>query len=545
MALGAATNFSQGWREVTYTAAAELGVTEFRDSIRWPDVERAPGEYRFDQRKTQYPARLAEAGGRLVLTVAGSNPLYDNGETPHTPEAVAAFANFVAAVVREYPAISAVEVGNEFNSGDFVTGPVRAGGIGQRARYHVALLEAVAQAVRRVRPGLPILGGATHSLPSGYLWSVLEQAGPDAIDGLAVHPYTTDIDQLAVQTGVLRRHPRALAMPVQVTEFGTKSEADAPDHMLRGYAAMASLGFAALHWYPLNERGDGLVPLVRRDGSVTGAGEAFRFILAELATRTAQDRSPDRFTFVHAFGLPGTEADRLVIWGEPRPITLMRGDIAAFDARGNRIDMAGLAMSANRAVVLASPRPIRLGEDVILGCTTLVADSFYQFSYPQRGSAQPPGGFAALVSLGGEEQALETLPGQQRSGVPWVPYLGLTGQQGIRLTADRVQLAGAGGGESELILRWMPQGSGPFRIEAEITPNAQSRESMMVELSQAGQVLFAGNAAEGVHFDAPLALQDRIFLQLRLARTSTQNVSAGYRIRVHDAALCSQTPRPE
>lgn len=538
MALGAAANFSQGWSEVTHSAAVELGVEEFRDSILWSDVERTPGEYSFTQRKTQYPERLAESGGHLVLTVSGSNPLYDDGQTPHSPEAVAAFARFVAAVVRQYPAISAVEVGNEFNSGDFVTGPVRAGGIGQRAGYHIALVEAVAREVRRIRPDLPILGGATHSLPAGYLWSVLERADPGLIDGLAVHPYTTDVDQLPAQTGVLRRNPRARSLPLHVTEYGTKSEADAPDHMLRGYAAMASLGFAALHWYPLNERADGMVPLIRRDGSVTGAGEAFRFIRAQLSSRIARDISPDPFTFVHAFAPPGAGDDRLVLWGEPRKITLVRGDILAFDARGNRLDPAQLALSADHAVVLAGPGPIRLGEDVLLDCTTLVADSFYQFSYPQRGGQIPPSAFASTLRIGGEERALGTMPGQQRAGVPWVPYLGVAGEQGMRLTAERIVLAGGPAGGAALLQRWVPEGAGPLRIEAEFTPIARGPDPFSVEISQGGQVLFAQTGAQAVRFVGELASGNENPLVFAVDSGNARAVSADYRFRIHDEARC-------
>ena len=539
MTLGAAANFSQGWSDVTYDAALALGVEEFRDSILWSQVERAPGVYTFDQRKTQYPARLAEDGKRLVLTVASSNPLYDDGKTPHSPEGVAAFARFVAAVVREYPAVSAVEVGNEFNSGDFVTGPVREGGIGQRARYHVALLEAVAREVRAVRPDLPILGGATHSLPAGYLWSVLEQAAPGSIDGLAVHPYTTDIDQLPAQTGVLRRNPRARSMPMQVTEYGTKDEADAPDHMLRGYAAMASLGYAALHWYPLNERADGLVPLIRRDGSVTGAGEAFRFIEAQLAARTARDISPDRFTFVHAFSRANSGPDRLVLWGDPRPISLMRSDIEAFDARGNRIGPAELALSPQHAVVLAGSRPIRLGEDVVLGCTTLVADSFYQFDYPQRGAGEARRAFAASLSLEGEEQPLATMPGQQRAGVPWLPYLGLTDRPGVRLTADRMLLTGATSRGAAVTLRWVTPSAGRLQIEARFTPSEQNRGPFTVELRQGAQVLFSRSGTTAVQFDDSLPLQGSDPLEIRLTRTGAEPVSADYRVRLHDNSRCA------
>ncbi len=529
MALGAAANFSQGWSEATFAAARELGVTEYRDGISWAEIERRPGEYDFSRPKTLFPDRLAERGGRLVLTAAGANPLYDEGRTPHSPEAVAAFGRFVAAVVERYPGISAVEVGNEFNSGDYVTGPVRDGGIAQRARYHLALVRAVAAEVRRVRPGVPVLGGATHSLPAGYLWSVLERDEPGLLDGLAVHPYTTPIDQLPAQVGVLRRNARARGLPLYATEYGTKDEADAPDHLLRGYAAMASLGFAALHWYPLNERGDGLIPLIRRDGSVTGAGEAFRFVQAQLAGHVARDVSPDPFTFAHQFG-----ANRLVIWGEARPLTLARADIAAYDARGIRLSAP--ALSPDRALVLIGERPIALGTDVLLGCSTLIADSFYQFAYPQRASPVP---FSTSLQIGGgEARPLATMPGQQRGGVPWVPYLGLAEHHTYRLTAQNLLLAGTQ--PASLRQSWTPPATGQLRLEARFTPTptSASRQPLSVSISQGGTALFSDSQAAEMRFEGPILARPDAPISF-VARSNGRGPAAHeYRLRIHDEQRC-------
>lgn len=536
MVLGAGSNFSQGWSEQTFTAATELGVTDFRGSIRWADVERSPGEYTFDHPRTQYPAQLAAIGARLVLTVSGSNPLYDNGQTPHSPQAVAAFAQFVRAVVERYPAVSAIEVGNEFNGSDFVTGSVRTQGLAQRARYHLALLRAVAEQVRDVRPELPILGGATHSIPVGYLWDVLDTAGPSLIDGLAIHPYTTRVDQLPAQIGVLRRNSTARGIPIYVTEFGVQVEAEAPDHMLRGYATMASLGFAALVWYPLNERGDGMVPLIRRDGSVTAAGEAFRFIRDNLAPFPARDISPDAFTFVHAFG------DRvLVLWGGARPITLSRPDISAFDARGNPLDERSLTLAPDRAVVLRSEQPLRLGDDVQLACITLIADSFYQFAYPQRANTGAAAGFTATLRTAASERSLVTLPGQQRGGVPWVPYLGLRETDNVRLMAETMALGAPGragrstAASGALVQHWVPPGAGRLRLDATLTPALRNQQMISVEINQAGRRLFADQRAGPVRFVGPLGAGQ---LEVVVASTGGR-ASLDYRLRIHDDARCS------
>ena len=146
--LGAASNFSQGWNPRTYDAAAAVPVTRFRDGIRWNEVERSPGSYTFDKATTTYMARVGENGGKLTLTVNWGNPLYDGGNTPHTAKALAAFGKFVGEMVVRYPAVDTVEVGNEFNSANFVSGPVKAADLAKRGQYHLAMVRSAANAVK-------------------------------------------------------------------------------------------------------------------------------------------------------------------------------------------------------------------------------------------------------------------------------------------------------------------------------------------------------------------------------------------------------------
>ena len=485
MSLGAATNFSQGGGQRLIDAAANLPVRHFRDGIRWGTVERTPGSYRFDRARANYPAALAERGGDLVLTVNWGNPLYDRGQTPHSAAALEAFGKFVAAMVNRYPAITAVEVGNEFNSDNFVNGTVRDAGLAERGRYHLAMVRSAAQAVRAVRPDVRILGGSTHSVPAGYLWPILEAgraAGGDGahlLDGLAIHPYKTPIDQLAAQIGVLRRHPAAANMPIEITEFGSNDPARAADDLVRGYATLASLGVASLYWYPLHDRGDGMVPLISPGGGVTGAGEAFRFVQAQLAEKSARDISPDAFTFVHQFG-----DDTLVLWGEPRSVTITAPGIEARDATGRMLDPQQLQLSADQPIVLLGDQAIALGRDVALGCSTLVADSFYQFSYPllpgdlgeDAGAPTPKTRFTSFATINGQRADWITRPGQERRNVPWVPYLVAEGQPGLQLSAERMQFPRAGNSSRSIAHVFRPDTAGRYRIEAQIERGAEAQD---------------------------------------------------------------------
>ncbi|MEJ2458904.1 MAG: hypothetical protein P8Y58_12490 [Novosphingobium sp.] len=377
--LGAASNFSQGWNPRAAQAARDLPVPRLRDSIHWADVERTPGHYSFDKPTTTWPDRFAHSAVRITLTLNWGNPLYDHGMTPHSPRALAAFGRFAAAVVQRFPQIDRLEIGNEVNSANFVSGPVKKAGLARRGPYHLAMVRAAARAVRNVRPEVEVLGGSTHSLPAGFLWPLLDLPGAGDIAGLAVHPYTTPIDQLPVQIGLLRGHGPAAGLPLHVTEFGSADPRRAADDLVRGYATLAALGVAELDWYPLNPRGDGLVPLVRRSGALTEAGQAFRFVQARLAGKRARDISPDRFTFVHRFG-----GKIEVVWGAPRTVRIDAGAVTAFDATGAPLDPGSLTLREDRAIVLIGRKPLSDGS-VRFGCNPLVADSFYQFGYPAPG----------------------------------------------------------------------------------------------------------------------------------------------------------------
>lgn len=535
LVLGAASNFSQGWDAQTFDAAIALPLTRFRDGIRWSEVERSRGKYTFDTARTTYMAQLEQRGARLTLTVNWGNPLYDNGYTPHSDEALAAFGRFVAEVVARYPAVDTVEVGNEFNGANFVSGPVKTAGLAQRRRYHLAMVRSAARAAKAVRADVRILGGATHSLPAGYLWPLLEGDGARLFDGFAVHPYTTPIDQLAVQIGVLRRHPAARTIPLHVTEFGSRDPDRAGDDLVRAYAVMASLGVRELDWYPLNERGDGHIPLVSRDLTLTSAGKAFRLVQERLAHRAGRDISPDRFTFVHAFG-SGT----WVVWGAPRALTIDAASVSAFDATGLRLAPGSLALSEDRALILIGKGALKSGGNVTFGCNSLIADSFYQFGYPQEGRAAADGdGFDRFVTIAGQERPFETLPGQQRPGVPWNPYLGLAAFPQLRLSADTM-LPALTGAQDAIVHRYIAPQDITITLRARFAPSGQSSDGITIDLARNGIVLLSQSARSAISIAQNVRLKagDALSLAVRPNGTPRGDVT-DYRIRLFDGSKCA------
>lgn len=541
MRLGAASNFSQGWSAATFEGAIKLPVRRFRDSVRWADVEKVKGQYGFAKPTAAYPARLDQAGARLTLTLNWGNPLYDEGKTPHSPEALAAFGRFAAALVQHYPAIDTLEIGNEINGGNFVSGPVKQAGLAQRAGYHLAMVRAAAVAVKAVRPNVTVIGGATHSLPAGFLWPMLEMTDASHLEGLAVHPYTTPIDQLPAQIGVLRRNAGVRRLPLYITEFGSQDPQRAGDHLLRGYASLSALGVREMDWYPLNPRGDGLVPLISADGAPTRAGEAFRFIQAHLAGQAARTVSPDLFTSAYAFG-PNIR----VLWGAERGVDIDPARVSAFDATGQRLDPRRLELAEDRALVLIGTAPLDSAGMVRLGCSALIADSFRQFTFPPDQIA--PGGFAPSVRSRGRILPFETMPGQQRPGLAWFPYLGRTEMPNLRLSADTMVPA-LGGPDGAIVLRYVADRDRTLRLSGEFSVSARSDDGISVVLSRSGTILAERIATAAARTDTadspPTAITQSLSLRKGEAltfaispRANARGDATHYRIRLFDEMAC-------
>lgn len=532
MRLGAASNFSQGWNEALFQAAEKLPLRNWRDSVRWADVEKVKGRYSFGTPMTRYPQRLQAPGTRLTLTLNWGNPLYDSGHTPHSADALAAFRRFVTELVRRYPAIDTIEIGNEINGNNFVNGPVKDGGMVQRRAYHLAMVRSAAEGVKIAQAPVRVIGGSVHSLPGGFLWPLLEDPAAASLQGLAVHPYTTPIEQLPQQIGVLRRHAGLRRHVLHITEFGSQNAHTAPDELVRAYATLSSLGSTELDWYPLNERGDGFVPLLRRSGETTGVAQAFRLVTDRLASFRARDVSPDRFTFVHAFG-----PHILVLWGAPRAIRVNPAEVDAFDARGARLDAAHLTLDETRVLVLQGQQPLVLGRDVRLGCSSLIADSFLGFSYPADTEDQgSSAGFTAFVQRGRGKLPLETLPGQQREGVPWTPYLGLSDAALPRVLSDMV----IPNPDGPVFLEFLTERAGTLRVQGDFATAHSGALGPKVAFSVDGRSLDLPAQSSPVRVDRILKVRSGQRLAFAVSWNQTaRDSTARYRIRLFDPRSCA------
>lgn len=528
--LGAASNFGQSWYPEVLKAAKTIPVQEFRDEFFWTRIEPTPGAFRFDEFTSRYPQMIAATGASMSVLVAGVNPAYDHGTTPYSAAGLAAFGAMAARVVREFPAITSVEVGNEFNSQDFVSGPVADTDMTARAAHYVDQLKSVHAQVKAVNPDIRILGGATLAIPLAYLQPVFALGGGEYMDALALHPYTTSVEQLARQIALVRRIPQARRMPIEITEFGSTDPVAAPAKLLKGFCQMALAGVTRLVWYPLSARGDGLAPLIDGVGGLTDVGRSYQFIQQTLVGRNAGNAAPDPFTYACRF-----DETHLVIWGEPRAITLSDG-FEAFDATGLKLVGANLMLSMEHPLVIIGDRLVTIGENVLLSAQTIVADSMHQYAYPQATelwAASDP--FRRFTRSKGREIPMVLSPGQERPATLWTPSLADPGNGNIRLTDSFLRPDGTPQNPVEVVHRYTADRQIGLTVKARWTVRPDQGDGVAISVTVNGHKLatWLGNSTFEFSSD-PLTLNAGDQLEFSVGPNgSTFGALTEYRITLH------------
>lgn len=531
-ALAGASNFGQGWHFDTLSNSMNIPVGDYRDGMNWALAETVKGAYDFSDNRLRYPENVAAAGGGLSVTLNWGNPLYDEGETPHSPEAVAAFGAFAAELVSRFPAIHTIEVGNEFNGARFVTGPVREAGPTERALYHLALLKSVATQVRAARPGVRVAGGAAHSIPVGYLGAMADAGAAEHMDALALHPYTTPPEQIVPQVEVLRRHPALARMPIEATEIGHPDPARAAGHLLKSYCRMALAGFSRVVWYPMNARDDGMVPLLDDAGIPSAAGRAYGLIRERLAGLPVRAADPDATSYGCLFG-----DEVLLLWGEPRPVTLRDPALEVLDPRGAPLEPEGLALSMEAPILVVAPEGVDLATAVALGPTGILADSYHHFAYPEAEEAQAEGdAFARFARRGGAEVPLVTLPGQEATGTPWFPYRGNRHLRPARVTAEALVPGGDAADPVEIVHRYVAPRDMGAALDLRLSTSERSEDGVTLSVTLNGAEVMAAapaRAQEVAGHPLRLAAGDLLEIAVGPGATARGDVAA-YRITLRE-----------
>lgn len=475
MAMGVATAFDQqGWDISILDTARSLGATTIRDGVEWKNIETAPGVYQFTGSGGAYLDTLIQKGFSVTLLFSDSNPLYDGGNTVYTDAGRAAYARYVVATLNRYPGVKAIEISNEYNSWNFISGPVRDEGYGPRQKYYFEMLRTVYQAVKASRPDVKVLGGAALAIPVGYFKPLFDLGALTYMDGLVIHPYTTDPEQFEKQIAVLRAAMGSTLRPIHVTEFSQEldSVADTANYLVKSVVAMAAAGIAEADWYALRQQGTASniwyknVALASFTGQILPPGQAYRLLTQQVLSKGAGSRiAVDDFTYAYRFG-----SNAMVIWGEPRSLTVT-ASARFYNAQGEQIAQPG-AISASAPVIIVSDVPLVYGGNVQLGATSLVADSYAQFDYGNlvAGAAQFAGPWS-YYAYGVHDQRFDpmsTQGGGEISSSGWTPYVGSNWLRPFNITANSVNPVDFGTAANpnvfKPVLRYTASSGGSFAI---------------------------------------------------------------------------------
>jgi hypothetical protein len=225
---GVCTHFGQHKHKLpeTFELIRNMGATWIRDEISWGGVERKKGEYTFDRYFDGYMEAAGKRGLRPLIIFDYGNGLYDKGEAPKSPEAVAAFVGYCKALMTRYAAVCQNwEVWNEPNIFFWKPKP--------NVEDYTALMKAVYPEAKEVNPKATIVGVCTAGTDMKFIEGVLKLGGGKFMDAISVHPYRYPRSPEASDfLGEMRRLKAMLGkhgigeMKVWLTEFGYPTQTD-------------------------------------------------------------------------------------------------------------------------------------------------------------------------------------------------------------------------------------------------------------------------------------------------------------------------------
>jgi len=253
-----------GWDAPLIAALARIGYTHARTDASWSSVELQQGSYDWSRYDAGFSA-LAAAGIEVLPISDYRNKYYDDNLTPSSPEGLAAYGRYTAALNTHFANLtSAVEIYNEFNIG------FNNGLCGRTPECYVQLLRAASTATRAANPNSVIVAPGIAGASEDYIRQVLALGGKDLLDVVSIHPYKhplapegmdtqmASLDQVITDTA-------GRTIPLWLTEYGwpTHTAGKTTDAMQADYLTRAAVlalvgGADRLYWY--DARDDGTDP---------------------------------------------------------------------------------------------------------------------------------------------------------------------------------------------------------------------------------------------------------------------------------------------
>ena len=343
---------------------ARYGLTEFRDEISWSSVEHEKGRYEIPPYGAEFVARAEKLGLSPLLILDYGNRLYDDGGFPNSSQAVAAYAEYSAAMARMLRGkVRDFEIWNEWTIGCGMRGKP---GENTPERYG-RLLRAAYRAIRAGGEGevtVVGLGGEHSGHHFEQIRGMVRSGGAGSMDAFSVHcyryprsPEETDLvgeirtvaAMVEAEGGPARLWVTEIGWPTHRDERGVDERTQAR-YFVRTMALLRSIEVVEkVYWYDFkndglnaqyNEDNFGLIrhqkhALAPKRGVVAAA--VFSRLTAGAKPLTLWQRDG-----AWAVILSSPEGQLAIAWdtGRGKEIKLQQADAEVFDAMGNRL--AGL-----------------------------------------------------------------------------------------------------------------------------------------------------------------------------------------------------------
>lgn len=341
----------------TIGTLAALGIGHVRADTVWNKSELERGQFTYPEDTSAAMQAMAAQGMTALQVPVYSNPFYDEGKTPSTPQGLAAYGAFTANILATFPAVGQdVEVYNEFDH-FFNTGAC-----GPTPECYMPMLDAVNAAA----PNATVVGPSLSGM--GFKWDWLQQffdqGGLDRIDVVTAHPYTQpepasgfgdDIDRL---TDMMEK--AGSVKPIWITEMGWSavggwvSDEEQAAYLVQTMASSFGHGAERVYWYeaadqrsnPADIEGNfGLLESAKALAPLANAPKRAAVAQAVVAQMLegAEPAGQDEVEGVESYRFTGPGDDLRVMWapgGDAEVVISTRDDITVTDIYGTETTMA-------------------------------------------------------------------------------------------------------------------------------------------------------------------------------------------------------------
>ena len=166
------------------------GLT-IRADFRWSTIEDAKkGVLTFPASYSEFDSvvtRVTQSGARPLIILCFGNKYYDDGEQPHSTEAIEAFARYARFIVNHFKGrANQFEVWNEWN---YNSQSKKQPHVWGDAGDYVNLLRVVSAAIKSEDPHAIVVGGTPGGTDENWINKFMQSGGLAYVNAFAIHPY--------------------------------------------------------------------------------------------------------------------------------------------------------------------------------------------------------------------------------------------------------------------------------------------------------------------------------------------------------------------